>query len=252
MAGYSRNFRTPLLIVGDTSDPPAVVHHHVVVSNMHLDGNSATQPDECWGGPCDGANFRPIRNNTLTIRRATDVLIEDVIASDARSGGLVVERDSRRITVRGFESFGHVFDGLAAYQTEDSTFTDLTLHDNAAAGLSFDDDFDNNLVSDVVITGSGTNGIFMRNSHDNVFTDMQIRGSTEHGVFIAQIDSDTSTGATGNMFVGLLIEGSGADGIHIANPSNVNNIIDDVQYADNTGQCLAEGAPVVIGENICR
>jgi len=40
-------------------------------------------------------------------------------------------------------SYGHVFDGLAAYLTEDSTFTDLALHDNAAAGLSFDDDFDN-------------------------------------------------------------------------------------------------------------
>lgn len=107
-------------------------------------------------------------------------------------------------------------------------------------------------MSDVVITGSGASGIFMRDSRDNVFSDMQIRGSTENGVFIAQNGPDESTAATGNTFGGLLIEGSGAGGIHIANPANIHNLVDDVQYADNTGGCLASAAPVVHGDHICR
>jgi len=244
---------SPLLIVGDTTASPAVTHHHVTVASMQLEGNSAGQPDECWGGPCDGTNFRPIRNNTLTIRGATDVLVENVVAKDARSGGLVVELGSRRISVRGFESYAHTFDGLAAYLTEDSTFTDLFLHDNGAAGLSFDDNFNRNLISDVVIADSATNGVFMRYSHDNMLSNMQIRNSNEHGIFIAQIDNDPSTGATGNTFHGLLIADSAKDGIHVANASNINNIVDAVQFVNNAGACLFEVAPVVVlGETICR
>jgi hypothetical protein len=244
---------SPLLIVGDTSGTPAVAHHHITVSSMHLEGNSAAQRDECWGGKCSGGFFRPIRNNTLTIRGATDVLVENVVARDARSGGLVTERGCRRISVRGFESYEHVFDGLAAYLTEDSTFTDLLLHDNGAAGLSFDDNFNRNLIEGVVIADSATNGVFMRYSHDNVFSNIQIRDSAEHGIFIAQIDSDTSTGATGNTFHGLLIAESGKDGLHVANASNVDNIVDSVQFVGNAGDCLFEPSPVVLlGETICR
>jgi hypothetical protein len=70
--------------------------------------------------------------------------VEGVGVENARSGGLVVEMGSRRVTVRDFSASNSQFDGLAGYDTEDSLFTGLDLHDNLAAGLSFDNDFDHN------------------------------------------------------------------------------------------------------------
>lgn len=92
----------------------------------------------------------------------------------------------------------------------------------------------------------------MRDSHDNLFTDIQIRDSAEHGVFIAQAGSDPATAAIGNTFDGLVVEGSGLDGIHIANPANVDNLFDDIQFVGNSGGCLVTAAAIVLGENICR
>ena len=244
---------TPLLIVGDITATPAVTHHHIVVSDMMLDGNSAAQPDECWGGPCTGGYFLLIRNNTLTVRGATDVLVERIVARDAASGGLVVELGSKRVVVRDFESYDHVFDGLAAYLTEESVFTGLYLHDNGAAGLSFDDEFNNNIISDVVITDTGSVGLFMRYSRDNMFSDMQILRSGEHGIFIAHV-SGASDAATGNSFNGVVVADSAEWGIFIANDTNVDNLIVGIQYVNNPDGCLFEpivGLVTVVGE-VCR
>lgn len=244
---------TPLLIVGDITATPAVTHHHVVVSDLQLDGNGGAQPDECWGGPCTGGYFLPIRNNTLTVRGSTDVLIERVVAHDAASGGLVVELGSRRIEVRGFESYDHKFDGLAAYLTEESIFTGLHLHDNGAAGLSFDDEFNSNIISDVVIADNAKVGLFMRFSQDNLFSDMQVMRSGEHGMFIAHVDG-AANAATGNSFDGIVITDSAQWGVFVANDTNVDNLIVGIQYASNTDGCLFEpsaGLVEVVGY-VCR
>jgi hypothetical protein len=39
---------------------------------------------------------------------------------------------TRRLTVRNYTAFDNQFDGLACYQTEDSHFSHLNLHDNTA------------------------------------------------------------------------------------------------------------------------
>ncbi len=244
----------PLLIVGDIAATPAVTHHHVVVSDLQLDGNGVAQTHECWGGPCDGEHS-PIRNNTLTIRGAADVLIERVVAHDSASGGLVVELVSRRIEVRDFEAYGHKFDGLAAYLTEESIFTGLYLHDNGAAGLSFDTQFNSNIISDVVIADNAKVGLFMRSARDNLFSEMQIIRSGEHGMFIAHDDVvGAAAAAIGNSFDGIMISDSAEWGVFVANDTNVDNLIVGIQYANNTDGCLFEPSVgfVTVVADICR
>ena len=248
------NVNSPVLVLGRTTTPPGVTRSHIRVANLAIDGNRASQTMECWGGPCDTGGLTFIRNNGVTLRRVSDVQIESVITHHARSGGLVVEKGSRRVTVRDFTSFDNTFDGLAAYETEDSLLTGLHLYNNPYAGLSLDIRFNNNIVSDAVLTGNGKQGIFMRDSRDNLFHGIQIRNSGEQGVFLAQVDADPATPAAGNTFVGLTVSGSASAGFRVNNPSCVDNSLSSSQFIGNAGGCVSDatlGQLHVFG-NLCR
>ncbi len=253
----------PVLVLGQTIPTPAVTRRNIHILDLVIEGNRLNQEFECWGGPCTATN--PIRNNGITLRQVSDVLIEHVTVSSARSGGLVSELGSRRLTVRDFTAFDNHFDGLAGYETEDSTFSGLYLYNNCAAGLSFDIRFNNNIVGDVVIhrdassecdplLPDGTVGIFMRDSRDNVFHGIQIRNSREHGVFLAQVDTDTTTPASGNSFSGLVVSGSGGAGLRANDLSVVDNLVADSQFIGNAGGCISEVAPGLVQAfgTICR
>jgi hypothetical protein len=151
----------PVLVIGQIDETPTVTRSNIRVSNLTIDGNRDKQMHECWGGACDTGGLTHVRNNGITIRRAADVIIEHVTVFGAKSGGLVTEKDCRRVNVHDFTAYDNEYDGLAGYETEDSTFSDLFLHDNVAAGLSFDWDFNHNIVSNAVIVGNGAVGIFM-------------------------------------------------------------------------------------------
>jgi len=204
------------------------------------------------------------------VRRASDILIERVTVASARSGGIVTEKGCWRITVRDFTAYDNHFDGLAAYETEDSLFSGLSLHDNLAAGLSLDLGFNHNVVGDAVITGSGSVGIFMIEAQDNIFHDIQIRDSHEHGVFLAE-GADASMIATGNTFTGLVISDSGqtADpvtegycvdgfvggvGICLNNTSLADNLLVGAQFINNQGGCVKEASAGLLQDfaTICR
>jgi hypothetical protein len=122
----------PVLVLGQTISAPNVARSGIEVADLSIDGNRAQQDFECSRGPCSGEDF--LRNNGISLRRVEDVMIEHVTVENARSGGLVAELGSRRLTVRDFTSFANEFDGLAAYETQDSRFIGLYLHDNEAAG----------------------------------------------------------------------------------------------------------------------
>ena len=97
------------------------------------------------------------------------------------------------MTVRGFEAFDNEFDGLACYQTTDSLFTDLYLHDNPGAGISLDLAFNHNVISNAVLAANDL-GIFMRASRDNQFHNVAIRNSHHYGVFMAHAETLTAQG----------------------------------------------------------
>lgn len=244
---------SPVLVIGGTATPPALAHHDIRVSDLTIDGNRLGQSMECWGGPCDSGELTYIRNNGITLRRVSDVEIDRVSVRSAVSGGLVTEKVSRRITVRDFSSSDNQFDGLAAYETEDSIFAGLYLHDNTFAGLSLDIQFNNNIVSDVVMTNNGRQGIFMRDSRDNVFSDIQIRGSGEQGLFLAQVDADVTTPAAGNTFESLVVSNSALAGMRVNDASCVNNLVVGAQFIGNDA-CISEAAEGLVEEIgvICR
>lgn len=240
--------KAPLIVIGTLDQIPSETRGNVVVSDLVIDGNRRNQSSEF-------NDDRPwLRNNGITVRRATDVLIERVTAHGARSGGLVTELTCRRITVRDFNSYDNEFDGLAGYETEDSNFTGLHLHDNLAAGLSFDIQFNKNLIGNAVITGNGTVGIFMRDSRDNIFRDLIIRNSMQHGVFLAQVDADQSKPALGNSFTGLVVANSKLDGFRVNDPSCAYNSLCGAQFTGNNGAAISQPTPdlIVLCGNVSR
>jgi hypothetical protein len=243
---------SPVIVIGQTIAQPTVTRHHIRVADLAIRGNRAQQTHECWGGPCDTGGLTAIRNNGLALRRVSDVQVERVWVEGARSGGLVTERGSRRITVRDLTSTDNEFDGLAAYQTEDSLFTQLFLHDNPNAGLSFDLGFNNNVVTQAVLTDNGHQGLFMRDSRDNVFSAIQIRGSGQQGIFLAQAEA-SGTAATGNTFSDLTVSGSAQAGLRVNDASCTNNLVVGAQFAGNQG-CISEAVPGLVLQSavVCR
>ena len=250
---------SPVLIIGQTNSSPAITRSNIHVSDLVIDGNRVNQLYECWGGLCDQGGYTYIRNNGITLRRVDNVTIERVIAYSAISGGLVSEKGSQRITILDFTSYDNHFDGLAAYETENSVFSDLHLYDNLSAGLSFDWNFNNNIVGNAVITNNGTVGIFIINARDNLFHDLQILNSTQHGIFIAESAGPT-TAATGNTFSNIVISDSGqqADptiegfcvdsfvggvGVCVNNTSAINNLVVGAQFINNSADCIKEASP---------
>lgn len=246
------NINAPVIVMGSTETIPSRSVHYVRVIDLMIDGNRANQTSECMGGPCS-MEF-PLRNNGISIRRCVDCVVQSVTVYGAMSGGLVTELGCRRLTIRDYTSFDNEFDGLAGYETEDSTFSGIHLYGNKAAGISTDIKFNNNKFYNVTITDNKTVGIFMRDSLDNSFTNLHIRDSVQHGIFLAQVNDDQSTAATGNTFTGVVISRSGGMGILANDPSCINNMMVGAQFINNKNGCIGEAA-VGLVENvgaICR
>lgn len=238
----------PVLVMGQTVAVPTQTRRRIRVSDLAIDGNRTTQRFECRGGPCSRDN--PLRNNAISVRRCDDCSVERVTAFSARSGGLVAELTSRRLRVRDFTAFDNHFDGLAAYETEDSTFSGIHVHDNLAAGLSFDLRFNHNTIGHAIIRGNRTVGIFMRDSIDNVFHTLQIRHSGEHGILL----ESPKRPAAGNTFAGIVVADSGRAGLRVAETACVHNFVSGAQFVRNAGGCISEIVPglVEVSGTICR
>ncbi|MFC3115695.1 right-handed parallel beta-helix repeat-containing protein [Cellvibrio fontiphilus] len=242
----------PVIIMGMAEGIPSRTTRYIKVRDLMIDGNRANQLSECMGGPCS-MEF-PLRNNGISIRRCEDCAVQSVTVFGAMSGGLVTELGCRRLNIRDYTSFDNEFDGLAGYETEDSTFTGIHLYGNKAAGISTDIKFNNNKFYDVTISNNGTVGIFMRDSLDNAFTNMHIRDNIQHGVFLAQVNTDAATGATGNTFTSVVISQSGGVGFLANDASCVNNMLVGAQFVNNRHGCIGEAASGLV-ENIgaiCR
>ncbi len=234
----------PVFVMGQATHPPKITRRYIQVKNLHIDGNRRNQTSECMGGPC--SEQFPLRNNGITIRRCEDCVVDNVTVYGAISGGLVTELKCDRLMVRDYTSHDNEFDGIAFYETENSTFSGINLYNNKGAGISADIRFNNNKFSDVTITNSQTVGIFMRDSSNNSFTNVHIRNSKEHGIFLAQVDKEIHTPAAGNTFNSLVISDSGGYGILISDASCINNLFVASQYIDNKKGCYGEAASNLI------
>jgi len=234
----------PILVIGGTERVPVSTFHRISVLDLTIDGNRRAQQFECYRGECSSHNA--LRNNGITVRRVEDVLIQNVRILGARSGGLVTELTVRRATIRDVTVSDSFFDGVAGYETEDSLFEGMYLHDNLAAGLSFDIAFNNNVIANTIIERSGKVGIFMRDSRNNIFDGLQIRNSGEHGVFLAQVGSETDKPAAGNIFASLVVALSSGAGLRVNDASCVDNVVVGAQLIANRDGAISEVIPGMV------
>jgi hypothetical protein len=209
-----------------------------------IDGNRKNQQKEVWRFVSGSGG---LYNNGVDIWGVEGATVEHVVCCHCRSGGLVASAVTRGLTVRDYTAFDNQYDGLACYLTEESHFSQLFLHDNLAAGISLDLDFDHNTIDGALLTGNDL-GVFMRQSKHNVFAGVTIQKCRHHGVFMAQAVTATRTGwrlspgteCTGNSFDKLSISGCGGKAFVVNNDSCTNNVISNGEFCDNAQGGLAQ------------
>lgn len=219
------NVHAPMIVVGSPSGinnetgrfGTTRIVRNIQVSDLTLDGNKMNHDvtKECYEHICDG-DATSIRNNGLTIRGAYDVEVTNVVTHDMISGGMVTEKDVRNLLVLNFESYANYYDGFAGYETENSRFYNMHLHNNRGAGVSIDIQFNNNKIMLSRLIDNGDVGVFARDLSGNLFQEVKIIGSGNHGVFLAKADAPNSC-AENNRFHDVTITQSKGAGIRLNN-----------------------------------
>ena len=236
----------PVVILGALSANSKNPVHGVLLADLWIDGNRKNQPKEVWKFLPQGPG---IYNNGVDVRTVEDAMIEHIVCCRCRSGGMVTSAGIRRLTVQDYTAFDNQFDGLACYYTEDSHFSRLNLHDNLAAGISLDLDFDHNVIDDAVLTGNDL-GIFMRQSRNNDFKGLTIQKSRHHGVFMAQTIVGTvacpGSECANNNFDDIQIAHCGGKAFLVNDATCTNNVISGGQFADNAQGGLAQASPNLV------
>ncbi len=252
----------PILVIGDRHIVQNEKGQYVVtkrvknikVSGFTLDGNRANHDvtKECGETHCDG-DPSSIRNNGITIRGASDVVVEDMIAHSTISGGMVTEKYCERLTIRNYESYNNYFDGLAGYETEQSTFENMYLHNNRGAGISLDINFNNNTLIRSRLHDNGDVGIFARFLRGNKFIQVDIQRSGNHGVFLAAAES-VGTCAQDNTFASVRINGSKGAALRLNDDCAGNRITGNSDITNNQYGTVSEKVTgsVFIGNNVAR
>lgn len=240
----------PVVILGEPVNTPTRTIRHLLVTGFFVDGNRVHQKRELWRMTGEGSE---IRNNGITIQNVSDSTVENVSTAHCRSGGLVTTRNIRGLTVNGLESFDNEFDGLACYETEESLFSDLNLHDNPGAGISLDLAFNNNVISNAVLVANDL-GIFMRASRENQFLNVSIHNSHHYGVFMAHTERRTANGwgpapkseCAYNSFTNLMAMNCGGAAFRVNNTTCTNNIIIRAKFAGNVKGGLSLARPDLV------
>lgn len=243
----------PVVVLAPPMNQTKHTAAHLLLAELQIDGNRRHQKVELWRSAADGSEFM---NNGIEIWNANDVSVEHVTCCRCRSGGLVTAK-VRRLYVNDYEAFDNQFDGLACYQTEDSDFADLRLHDNLAAGISLDLAFNDNLITNAFLSSNDL-GIFMRHSRNNAFKGLTISKCHHHGVFMAQVTEPTQKGweicpgtqCIGNNFVNLMVNNCGGEAFQVNDASCTNNTILRGEFLHNTLGGMSQPAtnPVVLRE----
>jgi parallel beta-helix repeat protein len=226
----------PVVILGPPLTETKYPVTHLLLANLLIDGNRKNQKLEFWRTAGDGSEFN---NDGVQIWNVTDAAVEHVTCCRCRSGGLVTV-DVRRLQVSDFVAYDNQFDGLACYQTEESHFDGLHLHNNLAAGISLDLAFNHNCITNAVLADNDL-GIFIRDSRDNSFRGLIISKSHHDGVFMAQATAPTAKGwrlcpgteCIGNNFENLLIDDCGGKAFQVNDASCTNNVILGASFLRN-------------------
>jgi len=265
----------PLLIIGDVQTlygevPQEFVDHgmrptdqitgqrveNIRVSNFVLDGNKDNQDFECWGySVCDVAinqGRSHIRNNALTVRGAENVWVKNLEIMNARSGGVVTEKFSRRLLMQDIQAKNSYFDGFAGYQTIHSLFENLDLSNNLHAGVSLDHHFNRNHFKNSTYNDNGHSAVFMRMSEGNTFDRIAVDnnglGDGAPAFFIAQNGSNPAHCTFNTTIRSSTISRTHGMGLRINDMACTGTRLIDTKFIANEREdiSLAEGATIEI------
>lgn len=241
----------PVVILGPPMNVTQHSANHLHLASLLIDGNRKHQKSEFWKWAGDGSEFN---NNGVQVWNATGCTVEHVICHSCRSGGLVTA-SVRQLNIHDFDAYDNQYDGLACYETEDSHFKNLRLHNNLAAGISLDLAFNHNSVENAILSDNDL-GIFMRYSRDNSFRGLTISHSRHHGVFMAETVLHSakgwmfkpSTACTGNTFENLTVNDCEGKAFQVNDAACINNVITGASFLHNSlgGLCQPATNPVVI------
>ncbi len=220
----------PILVIGDITPDPQFLTENVYVSSVSIDGNMDNQHFEGYLGNPEDSKKHSVRNNGITVRHAKNVVIEDVVISNCRSGGIVIERGSSDINILNSTSAGNFFDGLAAYESTRIFCYNLNLINNKYAGFSGDLQLNGNVIMNSAITGNGREGIFIRHANDNVFDRIRFSNNGGFPIFVAASELSDSA-AKRNVFTDCFFFTRGGE-IQINDPEVcVDNLVVNPRYS---------------------
>ena len=220
------------------------------MAGFFIDGNREHQQRELWRLKGEGSQ---IRNNGITVQAVSDSTVENVDLRAVPIRRLGDRAWRAAVDGDGLEAFDNEFDGLACYQTEDSLFAELNLHDNPGAGISLDLAFDHNVISNAVLVANDL-GIFMRASRENDFLNVTIHRSHHYGVFMAHSEQQTARGwapapkteCVCNAFTNLIAMNCGSAAFRVNNTTCTNNIIIRAKFAGNLKGGLSLAQPNLV------
>ena len=187
------NANCPVIIIGIQEKFPI---QNVSLETIKIDGNRLQQPYELWQMSSNGLWTY---NNGIIVQNSKNVKVSHVKVSNCRSGGLVSTYYVSHLIVVDCEFYGNRFDGIACYKTTESVFENIKTHDNLAAGISLDLDFNDNRFENVEVHNNDI-GIFMRKSNENKFLNVKMTNNKAYDVFISSVDGHKNTGCVGNVF----------------------------------------------------
>ncbi len=230
----------PVIIVGGLDEEPTFTTSNVHISGITIIGNRENQSVEGWNGhPESGVKRSYIRNNGITVRRGSKVLIENVNVYGARSGSVVLEKGSSQVIVFGSKFTNSYFDGLAAYDSKNIYVSKCEIDSNDYAGISYDWDVTDSFVSDSSVSNNKREGIFMRDSRFNRFQNLKIINNNGPAIFLAKSEIEDSA-AKHNIFSKIFFMGN-TKALQNNDPEDcIGNLLVDPDYSLDSNLILSK------------
>ncbi len=205
----------PVILIGTTKDVPdesensADRIHNIEIRNLEIDGNRNQQSSE------DDESFSHIKNNCIAVRCVSNLLLSNIKAHNARSGGIVMSWSSSRVNISECFLYDCFFDGLSINGCYDIMVANTMVYENDFSGVTMDAGNRDIVFTNMVIRNNDKNGIFVRWSQDLIFNGLDIYENGENGVFASHDDMNASVSEVDNLhFIGCLIRDNGTSSSH--------------------------------------
>lgn len=235
----------PVILIGSSSPTVSEAERifDIHVSGFKIDGNRANQKppnenDEAVGLP-------NVKINAIAVRGAERVWLNQLVLTSARSGGLVISQQSRKVFVHDVIMSDNFFDGLAVDGAHEVFIENFVSESNDFSGVSIDTGSSGLLIQNGVIQKNGDNGIFVRFTQESRFKGLSITDNCNFGVFASHANTNSQEGVVELVFSDLDIFRNSSAAFQFATDSSqgsVDNVIMSSRIAGNAGGDIIGGA----------